>query len=840
MKKQKPAMYDSSAYKKGHQSLVLWGYDDPDLPELEIVVPWQSLRRLANDSKIRGQKKVDVLEKVFVRGIHDGASKPYLAPDLLEAWGMARVFDFLKQGPTWKLKSKDADLAEFYPLIRWPDLPRLEGGEMKNRAWIERLTKDTNDRIRGLGILSSEVEIRFDCPYATKDHAACGRVFAHTLHEPNTVCLDPSILTLPPRFLTGILLHEFGHLLAEAEWNDDSEEAADLAVKMFLGAELGYESPWWLQSFSPKAWEATHSPKRQENPSYPALPIGLARPFVIQMEEEGVSEVARSDRGFWSQYSFVAGHLERLSPWWQRRRENFLKRHLAQIKKNKEPLYRTVEGKKRPTRRHLALIAWGYSPDPKGLKVLAASRQENPLPALQRKATVYRVPLWIVEEVYARGLRQFRRAKTIPGNAYQWATTRVNRFLEGGPGSTRDGADRDLVKRLEGGDEEREVRQRNPQTPLEDQAAYRLSVAALPFGKRVGGDLYLHRTLWPSLPEGLQVWLEEAFEDAGVSGLPWDVLRLSTDSHDLSLLSYPLFFEEAFPVLQASWKVDLDERTATFTSYKDAKNPLILHRKETMIPKGHPAVATSARNTRLAEEAGCFQEASRIGRRDSWLEVLGEKGLCIREGRLEKKGISRQKNPSPSQLTPAQEKARAARNSKKKTIHPTAIRRKGLSLPFRALETEGWLEGQYSVFDYGCGRGFDVAALQRRGVEARGYDPASFPEMPLVRSDIVTLNYVLNVIPDTKERKEALLGAFGLAKRLLVVAVRQRQGGNMPQGTEEDFGDGVVTSKGTFQHYFTPKSLTAYIHRHLPGVSVEVLTQGEACIAFVALEKRKA
>lgn len=565
--KKPPPVYDSSAYKRGHQSLVLWGSDDPDLPALEIVVPWQSLRRLANASKIRGPKKVEVLESVFVRGIHDGASKPYLSPDLLEAWGMARVFDFLKQGPTWKMKSKDADLADLYPAIRWPELPRLEGegGEMKNRAWAERLTKDANDRISGLGILSSPVEIRFDCPYAQKDHAACGRVFAHTLHEPNTVCLDPSVLTLPPRFLTGILLHEFGHILAEAEWNDDSEEAADLAVKMFLGAELGYESPWWLQSFSPKAWKET-AIHRQENPTYPALAIGLARPFVIQMEEEGVSEVARSERGFWSQYSFVAGHLERLSPWWQRRRENFLKRHLAQMKKNQEPLYRTVEGKKRPTRRHLALIAWGYSPDPKGLQALVAGRQENPLPSLQRKAAVYGVPLWIVEEVYARGLRQFRRAKTIPGNAYQWATTRVNRFLEGGAGSTRDGSDRDLVKRL--GGEEKEGRKRNPQTPLEERADCRSMVAALPFGKRVGGDLYLHRTLWSSLPERLQVWLEEAFEDAGVSGVPWDVLRLSTDCHDLSLLSYPLFFEEAFPVLQASWKVDLDGRTATFNKRK--------------------------------------------------------------------------------------------------------------------------------------------------------------------------------------------------------------------------------------------------------------------------------
>lgn len=76
------------------------------------------------------------------------------------------------------------------------------------------------------------------------------------------------------------------------------------------------------------------------------------------MQAQGVSVVARSPRGFLTAYRQAGGDPERLSPYWRNRRENFLKRHLAQVRAQGEPLYR--DGK--PTRRHLALIAWAYSP----------------------------------------------------------------------------------------------------------------------------------------------------------------------------------------------------------------------------------------------------------------------------------------------------------------------------------------------------------------------------------------------------------------------------------------------------------------------------------------------
>ena len=80
-------------------------------------------------------------------------------------------------------------------------------------------------------------------------------------------------------------------------------------------------------------------------------------------EALGVSEVARSSRGFLAAYESAGGRPERLSEWWRRRRDNFVARHVAQAKARGEPWWRDGE----PTRRHLALLMWAYSPTPSKL-----------------------------------------------------------------------------------------------------------------------------------------------------------------------------------------------------------------------------------------------------------------------------------------------------------------------------------------------------------------------------------------------------------------------------------------------------------------------------------------
>lgn len=86
-------------------------------------------------------------------------------------------------------------------------------------------------------------------------------------------------------------------------------------------------------------------------------PATIAR-YESLAKKRGVSEVARSPRGFLPAYK-RAGSSTKLSDYWRQRREGFIARHMAQVEDRNEILW-DLDGK--PSRRHLALIMWAYSP----------------------------------------------------------------------------------------------------------------------------------------------------------------------------------------------------------------------------------------------------------------------------------------------------------------------------------------------------------------------------------------------------------------------------------------------------------------------------------------------
>jgi len=98
------------------------------------------------------------------------------------------------------------------------------------------------------------------------------------------------------------------------------------------------------------------------------LSLRTIEKFMPMMEARHVSLVARSERGFLSAYEKAGGRPRGLTPEWWKKREGFIKRHMAQVVANDEPLY---DERGRPTRRHLALIAWAFTPDADGVRALA-------------------------------------------------------------------------------------------------------------------------------------------------------------------------------------------------------------------------------------------------------------------------------------------------------------------------------------------------------------------------------------------------------------------------------------------------------------------------------------
>jgi hypothetical protein len=90
-------------------------------------------------------------------------------------------------------------------------------------------------------------------------------------------------------------------------------------------------------------------------PRYRVMVRSTAERFVPFMLAEGVSEVARSPRGFFYQWGKMGARVwahpdPKFGQRWEDRRDNFVARHMEQFSRH-------------PTlRRFLALVAWAYTP----------------------------------------------------------------------------------------------------------------------------------------------------------------------------------------------------------------------------------------------------------------------------------------------------------------------------------------------------------------------------------------------------------------------------------------------------------------------------------------------
>jgi len=366
-----------------------------------------------------------------------------------------------------------------------------------------------------------------------------------------------------------------------------------------------------------------------------------------------------------------------------------------------------------------------------------------------------------------------------------------------------------------------------PDQPAVSSRQHAAALRLLEGGKRVGRSAYLHVSLLALQARPVRELVRVATALAGPASIGFTVVRLRFHRPEVALLDYPRFFEEAFPALWKSWLVDLCAKTAKEIDFSARENPPILHRKELLLPEGHPDRVRFARFTAALEEYGAFaQPPHLIGQRSYWDRSLAALGLSVdgHEVRMVRQGTEQ--------------------SSAKVTVerHRTAIARSGLSAPMQALARWGFLDGAPTVLDYGCGRGDDVRALSAAGLPAVGWDPHFVPDAPRATSDVVNLGFVLNVIDDPAERSATLRAAFGLATRVLSVAVM-----TIRKDSGCGHADGHLTTRGTFQKYFSQAELRAYVAEVLgreavtvgPGL-VFVFRSDEEEQAFLARRQRRA
>ena len=329
-------------------------------------------------------------------------------------------------------------------------------------------------------------------------------------------------------------------------------------------------------------------------------------------------------------------------------------------------------------------------------------------------------------------------------------------------------------------------------------------------GKKVGLYLYVHCSALLRLGPRERAIIQKAISLTGVEAeKDFNVVKLHGNNQDVSFLYYPAFFEDAFPRLAHYWSFSGGTERPTFRTFKDSLNPPVLHRKELLLAPDHPRRAAFASLTAQAEAIGLFDDASRIGFAREWAVVLMERGYRIQGHDLLPIGNAEFGEQRPD--TKADEDIIQR--------HLTALSRTNLSAPMQTLARFGYLNGQKSIFDYGCGRGSDVRCLTDNGVMASGWDPYFAPDNNKKIADVVNLGFVINVIEDRQQRDDALKSAFELALECLVVSamlVHSNTGNGIP------YADGVLTSRNTFQKYYSQSELAQYLEAVLGIVPVPV------------------
>ncbi len=329
-------------------------------------------------------------------------------------------------------------------------------------------------------------------------------------------------------------------------------------------------------------------------------------------------------------------------------------------------------------------------------------------------------------------------------------------------------------------------------------------------GKKVINNVYWHSSVTPLQAADVQQQLVEAETLAKLKAdIDYNVVKYNVNNGLLSLLWYPCFFEHSFPALATSYRIDLKAKRVEKRSYQASLNPPILHRKELLLSPNDPRNAQFKELTATAEQLGLFDDTSRIGFKQAWENLISDKGFQLLDNQFVPIGNVETLDEQSAQSIPSATIAR----------HLTALSRSNLSAPMQCLARHGFLNGEFSVFDYGCGKGDDIRNLTANAISVSGWDPHYAPDQPKQVADVVNLGFVINVIENSTERLEALQGAYQLSKQLLVVSAMLI---NQNAFKGQTFNDGVITQRNTFQKYFTQTELKEFITDSLETEAIPV------------------
>ena len=338
---------------------------------------------------------------------------------------------------------------------------------------------------------------------------------------------------------------------------------------------------------------------------------------------------------------------------------------------------------------------------------------------------------------------------------------------------------------------------------------YKEIVKNIPVGKQLPDAVYIHESAIDTLPKKLGAHFAQTIIELGLEDENWNILKFLKRDHKVTLLNYPGFLKDAYPSLHTSYTVDFGQKKFRKADYSKSDNPPILHRKETFVKTDHPDIPTFQDITAEGEAIGLYEKTSRIGFKQNWERLIKSKGYFLDDkGRLKPLTEKPSSQETPSDFTGEVER------------HKTAIDRNQLSQPMQALARHNYLNGSYSVLDYGCGKGDDVRELEAHGIDVTGWDPVHRADEDRSNRDVVNLGFVLNVIEDRQERMETLINAWKHADKILVVAVMVA--GESIISQFKPYKDGIITSRNTFQKYYSQGEIRYFIETTLDQTAIAV------------------
>ena len=320
-------------------------------------------------------------------------------------------------------------------------------------------------------------------------------------------------------------------------------------------------------------------------------------------------------------------------------------------------------------------------------------------------------------------------------------------------------------------------------------------------GKHLPNALYVHSDALPNLDSILRDYENQARKL--VDNLDRaTIIKLGTDRPKISYLYYPDFDRDPHPQLHQSIVVDLTTAQVSVRQYHNSHNPPILHRKETFVSEDYPLYDTFAELTQEEVTLGLLDNSRHIGTLQEWTRLLLQQGISLVGHHL----ACPIDSPLAGQKTILIER------------HKAALKRTELSRPVRIAVEAGLFNSKTTFFDYGCGYGEDIRQIDHLGYSGSGWDPYYRPNAELESADIVNLGYIINVIEDIAERRQALIKAWELTQKTLIISaqvlVDDRRRGLVA------YGDGIVTNRNTFQKYYEQEELKLYIDQVLEVESI--------------------